>query len=385
MAKTYVPVNGRVVAWAIDESGVPLEDLAEKIKVDPTVLQGWIRGEIQPSKGEFTRMVDALRRPSALFFSERVPQSSALPDSLRSAPGRNGQELVELERRWVRRALRIQKVLSFLGSQRGLNVDLPQVGMNIPPETAAARVREWLEVTVDDQVSQESAYAAWQFWRERLEHKGFLVFSLQFGPENIRGFSSWDEVSPVIAVNTAYNPQARIFTAMHEVGHLALRSEAACADITWTAANRNKASLSEERWCEEFAASVLLPKDAVMDFVDVASLSASDGFELSESLASKFNVSIRAAAIRLIRLGIEGNDLYAVVNERARVLDKTKGFARGRPQRRVQRRVAEYGKPAVQELLQGTSDGLLNLRDLRDYLRVDSTEVDEISQLVVGG
>jgi Zn-dependent peptidase ImmA (M78 family) len=387
MAKTYVPVNGDVVRWAIDESGLTLEELADKVDVDAAAVQEWIEGTAQPSQGEFTRLVQALKRPSALFFAERVPVSSALPESLRSAPGKYGHSLTEEERRWVRRSLRLQKLMSFLGRQRGAAVDLPQVPKRGSPESAAMIIRQWLDVSVEDQVSQESGLAAWRFWRERFEQRGLLVFVLQLGPENIRGFSSWDDVAPLIAVNTAYNPQARIFTVFHELGHLAIRSGAACADLAWSVRPQNPGSnIAEERWCEEFAASALLPRSLVLEYVEEAKPLAEDGFELAKEVADHFKVSIRAAALRLIRLEIENEELYGLVNERARVWDRTKDFARGRPPGRVQRRVSEYGRSTVNELFLGTAQGLLNLRDLRDYLRVDTTEVDEIAELLdVGG
>jgi Zn-dependent peptidase ImmA (M78 family) len=383
MARTYVPVNGEVVRWAVDESGLSVADLAEKANLEATAVRAWIEGAAQPTKGEFTRLVRALKRPSALFFAKRVPESSALPESLRSAPGKYGHSLAEGERRWVRRALRLQKLLSFLGSQRGASVTLPRVSRQVSPESAATTVREWLGVSVEEQVAQDSGFAAWSFWRERLEQSGFLVFVLQLGPDNIRGFSSWDDVAPVIAVNSAYNPQARVFTAFHELGHLALRSRAACADLAWSPGAPGPGSnVLEERWCEEFAASALLPRRAVMEFAYETRPQTDGGFDLAKEVAEHFNVSIRAAAVRLIRLEIEDQDLYGLVNEKARVWDRTKGFARGRPPSRVQRRVAEYGDSTVKELFLGTTQGLLNLRDLRDYLRVDTTEVDEIAQLI---
>jgi hypothetical protein len=74
------------------------------------------------------------------------------------------------------------------------------------------------------------------------------------------------------------------------------------------------------------------------------------------------------------------------VDQKARTWDRDKGFARGRPTYRTQRRIDEYGGVVVDELIRAADQGLLNLRDLSDYLRVDTTEVDEIAQLVdVGG
>jgi len=387
MSKTYVPVNGSVVQWALEESGLTLAELADKIEVGPTKIRRWIDGSAQPSQGEFTRLVDELKRPSALFFAERVPTSSSLPESLRSAPGRYGHKLKEEERRWVRRSLRLQKLLSYLGSQHNTSVDLPHVPRHESPESAALTVREWLDVRLTDQTAQESGIEAWRFWRERFEDRGLLVFVLQLGPDNIRGFSSWDEVAPVIAVNAAYNPQARIFTAFHELGHLSLRSRAACADLAlYLRSRQSPKDVEEEHWCEEFAATALLPRKEVLEYVDQVKLLAVDGFELAKDVADHFNVSIRAAAVRLIRLEIEDKELYGLVNEKARVWDRSKGLARGPSPNRVRRRVNEYGSPAVKELISGSAQGLLNLRDLRDYLRMDTTEVDEISGLLgVGG
>lgn len=384
MAKTYVPVNGDVVRWAIDESGLSLEEVAEKTKVSPTDVEMWVEGTAQPSQGEFTRLVKTLKRPSALFFSERIPTSSTLPESLRSAPGRYGHILKQEERRWVRRALRLQKLVSFLVQQRDEVVDIPRSSTHEDPETVAARVRTWLEISIDEQVSWESANDAWSNWRHRLEELGLLVFVLQLGSDNIRGFSSWDEAAPIIAVNSAYNSQARIFTAFHEVGHLTLRGEAACADLAWPAdqTNQTAAGVREERWCEEFAASVLLPRGPFLESVAEFPPEAKDRFELARLVAEEFKVSIRAAAVRLIRLDVEDETLYDLVDERARMLDRDKGFARGRTPNRVQRRVSEYGTSALDEVIAGSAEGLLNLRDLRDYLRLDATEVAEIRELL---
>ena len=187
------------------------------------------------------------------------------------------------------------------------------------------------------------------------------MFALQLGPEGIRGFSFSDEVTPVISVNTAYNRGARIFTAFHELGHLTLRSESVCVDLVSDVTD-------EERWCEEFAASVLLPREAVLQFVGQVP-AGEDGFGLAKKVAAKFKVSIRAAAVRLIRLEVAPWSLYALVDQKARSWDRDKGFARGRPTYRTQRRIDEYGGVVVDELIRAADQGLLNLRDLSDYLR----------------
>ena len=374
---SFVPVNGEVVRWAVEESGLLLEDVSGRVGVDVVVLRDWMDGIARPSQGEFTRLFKVLKRPSALFFAPRAPQPLGVP-ALRGSPGQAGRTLLERERLWVRRSRRLQKLMSFLFQQQGRRADLPRFGREEEAETAGGRVRRWLGVSVELQMSWDSSVDPWRWWRARIEGRGVLVFALQLGPEGIRGFSFSDEVTPVISVNTAYNRGARIFTAFHELGHLTLRSESVCVDLVSDVTD-------EERWCEEFAASVLLPREAVLQFVGQVP-AGENGFGLAKKVAAKFNVSIRAAAVRLIRLEVAPWSLYTLVDQKARSWDRDKGFARGRPTYRTQRRIDEYGVVVVDELIRAADQGLLNLRDLSDYLRVDTTEVDEIAQLVdVGG
>lgn len=376
MAKSLVPVNAEVVRWAVEESGLLPEDVSGRVGVDVVVLRDWMNGAARPSQGEFTRLFRALKRPSALFFAPRAPEPLGVP-ALRGSPGQTDRALSERERLWVRRSRRLQRVMSFLLQQQGRRADLPRIGLEEDTEMAATRVRRWLDVSVDLQMSWDSSIDPWRWWRTRLERRGILVFALQLGPDGIRGFSFADEVAPVIAVNTVYNREARIFSAFHELGHLTLQSESACFDLVSDTAN-------EERWCEQFAASVLLPREAVLLFVDQIP-AEEDGFDLAKKVAAKFKVSIRAAAVRLIRLQVAPWSLYTLVDQKARTWDRDKGFARGRPTYRTQRRIDEYGG-VVDELIRGADEGILNLRDLSDYLRVDTTEVDEIAQLVdIGG
>ena len=376
MARSVVPVNGEVVRWAVEESGLSMVEVAARSKVAAASLKGWMEGAGKPSRGEFTRLVNTLKRPSALFFAPGVPEASPLP-AMRRAPGQAVRKLSAQERLWMRRAVRLQKLLSFLCGRWGVQVDLPKFDGE-PAEQAGERLRRWLGVSTGMSVSWSSHAEAWRWWRERLEQCGVFVFALELGRDGVRGFSVWDEAAPVVAVNTAYNPAARIFTAFHELGHLTLRNGAACNDLQLAGRLPSDAvDVDEERWCEELAASALLPRKAVLGFMETDGREL-EGFDLAKKTASRFGVSIRAAAVRLIKLNAAPGYLYALVDEKAGGWDRDKGFARGASPRRVRRRFNEYGAATVDRLLQGSEQGLLNLRDLRDYLRVDSTEVHRI-------
>ena len=88
------------------------------------------------------------------------------------------------------------------------------------------------------------------------------MFLYPIGEDACRGFSLWDSLAPVIAVNTAWNEEARIFTLFHEFGHILTRSSSACVEVGSTRTLTGTEDPAE-RWCERFAASLLMPDDDV--------------------------------------------------------------------------------------------------------------------------
>lgn len=80
-------------------------------------------------------------------------------------------------------------------------------------------MRGW-NVPLEAQLSWSSAGVALRVWREAVEGLGVMVLMLPMGEESCRGFSIWNDVAPLIAINTAWLPEARIFTMLHELAHL---------------------------------------------------------------------------------------------------------------------------------------------------------------------
>ncbi len=83
------------------------------------------------------------------------------------------------------------------------------------------------------------------------ESVGFLVLQFAMTPAGSRGFSPDDDLAPVIAVNSAYNTEARVFSYMHEYAHVARGSSSIFSRVPET---------TLERRCEDFAAAFLMPR-----------------------------------------------------------------------------------------------------------------------------
>ena len=145
--------------------------------------------------------------------------------------------------------------------------------------------------------------------RAALEDTGHLVFLFSLGKDSCRGFSLWDDFAPVVAVNTAWNESARLFTLLHELGHLITRTSSACVESVRTTSKTDPV----ERWCERFAADVLIPaKDAETTLQRLGWRSGSNitSLAIAGKVASLYKVSLRAAVLRLIDLNAATWTLY---------------------------------------------------------------------------
>jgi transcriptional regulator with XRE-family HTH domain len=251
-----VPITGSVLRWAREEVGLSLAELADSVKVDPSDVDAWEIGESAPSKGNFSRLVTVLKRPSAIFFLPSPPIQAGLPTSFRNAPGLGQHKLGQVEIRQIRWARRLQEIASWsLQDAHEGPLSFPRYSLDDDSLDAGARYRESTDIPVSDQLSWDTASKAFRVWRSVLESQGILVLQLSLGKGNIRGFSAWDDYAPLVAVNTAFHPTARIFTLFHEVAHLLTRTDAACLRFILPSGQDGRM----ERWCETFSAAFLLP------------------------------------------------------------------------------------------------------------------------------
>ena len=132
------------------------------------------------------------------------------------------------ERRYLRRAARFQEILSWLAKELELDQPrTPSATVNDDPVEVAGAARGLFEISATDRKRWATPAVAFDEWRAALEATGHLVFLFSIGKDSCRGFSLWDESSPVIAVNTSWNELARIFTLFHELGHLITRTSSA--------------------------------------------------------------------------------------------------------------------------------------------------------------
>jgi len=361
-------------------SGLGEREVASKLKVDRGTLGGWLSGADKPKISEFRSLVKVLRRPSATFFLPRPPQLSRIDVQFRQVPGETARSLFPAERLSIREAEHLQRTIKWLQKELGdTDPQLPQINIGADTEQVALEAREFLEVSTEKQFKWASNSTALKEWRDAFEEAGILVFLMSMGAKSARGFSIWDKTAPLIAVNTYWNPAARIYTLFHELGHLLTRTSSICASYS---VDKNSSSDTDiERWCEQFAAAASMPKEAVIRSLHnfgVAPHETIDDLDVPRRLAGRFHVSLRAATLRLIGLGKGRWSLYQMIPP---VSDLKSGGGGGKGRTRVVARVDKYGRRATGFFLRGLQRDVINASDIMHYLSVSYPEIAQLEMI----
>lgn len=369
MGKVFVPITPGVLDWAIRESGFSRAEVAESAGSDEAQLERWLREEEQPTLTALRKVGAKLHRQLAVFLLPAPPTSEATGVRFRHPIGSKFQRaLTPDERRFLRRARRLQEAEAWLASQ--LEWDRPvleRVSIDDSADEVGTRWRSRMAVTIKAQKSWKTASVAFESWRSGLERAGVTVVQFSMGSDACRGFSIWDERSPLVAVNTAWQDEARIFTLFHEVGHLLTRTDSACA----TAPVAPHAGDPTERWCEAFAAALLIPSGALSDVSKVESLSV-----LSRE-ARRMKVSVRAMALRLISLQKASWPLYQSIPPAADA--KRRGGAGGTGRNRAEIRADEFGRRTTELFVAAVQRDVISRSQALEYLDIPSGAFERLA------
>lgn len=383
MAAKTVPITGSVLGWAREEACLSRLDLAERIGRPVGDIEAWEAGAGRPTRGQFTKLVEALKRPSAVFFLPEPPLSAGMPTALRGAPGLGGHRIGPEEALQIRRARRLQEAVSWVLEDSGrAPAALDRRGLQTNPVDLAEEIRKSSDIPPEEQLSWPNPSTAFRTWRSYLEGQNILVMQLSMGKHNIRGFSVWDEYAPLVAVNTAYHPTARIFTLFHEAGHLLTRTDAACRSFVMP----GRSDIDSERWCERYAASFLLPEETLRTVAEkygISSILRTTDPNKARLIANRFSVSTRAAAIRLQEIGLAEPSLYGAVVSMFADRDWNTSGGGGGGQTTVEKRMNQLGTRIPELLLNAADRGRLTTRDLADFLQLKTGQMNDLKGTII--
>ncbi len=301
-----VEIRGELLAWARERSGLGVDDLEHRFPR----LAAWESGDVSPTLKQLERFAHTTHTPLGfLLLSEPPEEHIPIPDFRTmggAAPQRPSPDLLDTVFQCQ------QRQEWYHDFAQGNRMDpVPFVGsLDITTDVgeAATTMRSALDFGVDERGPTWSE--ALRCLAEHADAAGVLVMvngvvgsntHRKLDAEEFRGFALVDDLAPLVFVNGADTKAAQIFTLAHELAHVWL-GESALSDADLASTPDNNV----ERWCNQVAAELLAPLDAIREQWD----EASDMTELLDRLAGRFKVSTLVVLRRAHDAGYLSWDAY---------------------------------------------------------------------------
>ncbi len=365
-------MNGRVLTWAREQSGITAAQLASSMGQDESTVVAWEQGREAPTLRQLETIAAKLKRPLAVFFFSQVPSIPSPKREFRMLP--DPQD--EAEARDTSFALREAhaRQLSIVELAGGTNPAGEKFLFADRRALDPGRLRRILAVSLDEQRAWTSAEEAFKRWRERIEQVGVFVFKRSFEQASISGFCLPHAVAPVIVVNNGTTFARQVFTLFHELCHLAHHHHGVTRADHDYLATLGRTERIIEAVCNRFAASFLVPNEG---FAALARAWGGDEREV-ESIARRYNVSREVILRRLLDHGRVSSTVYDEWTRRW----NSDYFARPKPPRSGGNHyatTASYLGPAYLRLaFSAYLRGEVDLAELAEHLGVKARQVAKL-------
>jgi len=306
--KTHI--NPEMITWAREQAGMTRDALAERLKRDPSEVERWESGKEDPSYPMLEKLAyNLLHVPLAIFFFPSPPNIETPKKEFRRLPQYELERFSPDTYDKFRLAQAYQDSLSDLLQEYRLEKhilkDISPSGFS--PIELAARVRDYLGVTIDDQRNIRSCESAFKHWRHAIEEVGIYTFKDSFEDRFISGFCLVHQTYPLIFVNNSNSFARQVFTTIHEVGHI-LYGVNGVTDFDETYIEFMSALDRDlEVRCNAFAAHFLVPDDAFQE--DLRAFKV-EGVEVIGDIADRYSVSREVILRRLLDHGAVTAEYY---------------------------------------------------------------------------
>jgi len=297
-----VSVKKDVLRWAMDRSGLTIDDLERRF---PRARQ-WDAGEIQPTLRQLEAIARLTRTPLGFFFLTEPPEERLPVPYFRTRgderPSGPSPDLIETVQVMQQRQTWMRDYLIEQGQEA-----LPFV-RSVQPAESCVSVAECIRRAMglsERWAAQRPTWAdALRALQRAAEAAGILVVvngvvgnntHRKLNPSEFRGFVLVDEYAPLVFVNGADGKAAQMFTLAHELAHVVFGSSAA-----FDLREMQPADDPTEQACNRVAAEFLIPERELRRIWP----SIRNDPEPFQALARRFKVSGIVAARRALDLAL---------------------------------------------------------------------------------
>lgn len=256
-------INPEIIRWARERAGYSREEVAQLLKKNVELIEAWESGDAAPTYVQLEKLAYQLyKRPVALFFFPKPPPETDPKQSFRTLPDFEIENLSHDTRYALRQARAMQISLGELNN--GVNSSEQKIFRDIKvskndPVRGAQVVRNYLGVSLDDQLKWKNKEDALDNWRDIVQDKGVFIFKRSYKQKDISGFSLVDPEFPIIHINNSTAPSRQLFTIFHELGHVLLNANGVTKFNDSYISSLVGDAKDIEIFCNKFAAEFLVP------------------------------------------------------------------------------------------------------------------------------
>lgn len=304
-------VEPTVLRWARETVGLTPLAAARKLKLPDERVEQWERGEVQPTVAQLRKAAGVYKRPLGVFFLPEPPHDfDTMRDFRRQVGAAPGEWSPGLHGEYRRAVLQRENVLELAD----LEDEPPATAWRVEdlPEddealAALARARLLAGAPLSLPAGVGTEYEHLNVWTAALEDAGVLVLATSRGSvavTEMRAFSLYFDVLPVVVVNGTDSPRGRLFSMLHEYVHLLLHTAGVCDVVTDLRATDPDRQV--EARCNAIAAAMLMPAGDVLAQAEVIArfnAPAAWTYEALRAAAAPYGVSAEAFLRRLLTLG----------------------------------------------------------------------------------
>ena len=371
-----IKVNPEVFKWLRESSGWTIEDVSKRLKTTIEIVEEFESGEKGPTLRQLRELSQVFKRPLSAFLLSKPKKEKPLPKDYRMLPGKLGI----FDKKTII-VLRKARSLQEIGKELLRNIDyqvkpkVKRVKTPENPEIIAKKYREIFELTKEKQRKFKTSYKFFNYLRDALEDMNIMVFQFSMPVEDARGFVLSDESPNIIVVNTKDRIEARLFSLVHEFGHILLgESVIDIPNVLSTTKN------NIERWCNEFASSFLLPKEISESLFD-SKQDILTHAETLNTLSRRYKVSKAMILVNMLKLKYISRTDYEEVLERYRpkeIQPERKGKKRGGGIPSDKRCLSEVGNKFVSIVANNYDKNHITYTDALNYLSIKSRNFDKV-------
>lgn len=302
MREKITNVNCDILKWARIRSGYSEEGIAKEFNKEKETIEDWEAGIKAPTYIQLETLARKYGRPIAVFFLPEPPEEENIMDQpmLRSSEiEKLRPKIYRLYRQAFTRQLALEELYEIDDFEGDKIFETIQTKLNRSPIRLAKEVREYLDISVEDQISWNDTQSALVRWRDKIQDKGIFVFKEAFDDDQVDGFCLTHDMFPVIYLNNTNIESRQIFTLFHELAHILLGNNGITSDLV----SKNK---RDEVFCNKFSSEFLVPLKHFTDHYATVEYSE----KAVRDIANVYKVSLHVILLKFLQIEAISDTIY---------------------------------------------------------------------------